>query len=703
MSVPRSAAWVIVAHVAGAAAIGALDAARLHSAGIAAAAVPMFAVTGLLVALISLAAERLVRGRSWWLTALGLAAPGLFIFVPMSATLFEGAYAQTLAIAKAAPVVLPLVLWLGSAAVIAIGRKVLAANGDLTTRAIVVLALAGALGGIIWVERHVLKTGYPGAHLAATLVVVVLAGLAIRVTRRSGVPGIVGPMIAVAAIAGAVSAAIGALHDPDERRVLAQFGDQTRDLIGLWRKVIDFDRDGSSKILGGGDCDDADSARHPGALDKPGDGIDQDCDGADAVEIATVATPPAEQAKAFRQRPDVVELLARTKGMNVLLVSVDALRADLLAPGAAHREDFPNLTKLLDQSVWFTRAIAPATGTDVSLATLLTGRFDPFQAVATTLPEAMREGGRKTRAVIPAEVLRYAGETLINRGVDQLSRVRTDSEQADVGDHISAPDETQKGLEAIDAVQGAPWFVWVHYFDVHESHQIKVPADMLAAVHAGTTEKEHAYRALLRGIDTQVGTLLGELTARGLADKTIVVFLSDHGESLGEDPRLLLTHGKVCYAPLVRIPIAIRVPGVPGGQRTDLVSLVDLAPTLLDLLGITPAHMPLDGTSLVPTLLDGPAELRPTGRAIAIHEQEQWGIVEWPYQLLVRPADDLTELYDLEKDPQQTSDLARSQPEVVARLKSRFASFPQLVVDRTPAGRAARERLAKQRLLPGSP
>ncbi len=703
MSVPRSAAWVILAHVAGAAAIGALDAARVRSAGIAAAAVPMFAVTGLLVALLSLGAERLVRGRPWWLVALGLAAPGLVIFVPMSATLFEGAYAQTLAVAKAAPVVLPLVLWLGSAAAIAVARKVLSANEDLTTRAIVVLALAGALGGIIWVERHVLKTGYPGAHLAATLVVVVLAGLAIRVTRRSGLPAIVGPMIAVAAIAGAVSAAMGALKDPDDRRVLAQFGDQSRDLIGLWRKVVDFDRDGSSRILGGGDCNDMDSARHPGALDKPGDGIDQDCDGADAVVIATAVTPPPEQAKSFRDRPEVVALLEKTKGMNVLLVSVDALRADLLAPEAPHREDFPNLTKLLDQSVWFTRAIAPATGTDVSLATLLTGRFDPFQPVATTLPEAMREGRRQTRAVIPAEVLRYAGETLINRGITQLSRVRTDSEQADVGDHISAADTTQKGLEAIDSIQGSSWFVWMHYFDVHESHQIKVPPDMLAAVDPGATEKEHAYRALLRGIDTEIGSLMTELASRGLADKTIVVFMSDHGESLGEDPRLLLTHGKVCYAPLVRIPLAFHVPGVPGGQRTDLVSLVDIAPTLLDLVGIIPAQMPLDGTNLVATLLDGPPELRPTGRAIAIHEQEQWGIVEWPYQLLVRPADDLTELYDIEKDPQQRSDLARSQPDVVARLKSRFASFPPLVVDRTPAGRAARERLAKQRPRPGSP
>ncbi len=702
MSDPRAAAWVVLAHVVGAAAIGALDAARLGSLGIAAAAIPMFAVTGLLVAAVTLGAGRAVRARAWWLVALGLSAPALLVFVPVAGSLFDGAYAQTLPMAKSVPFVLPIVLWLGTAVGVAVGRKVLAAHEDLTTRAIVVLALAGLLGGIIWVERHILKTGYPSAHVGATIAVLVLAGLAIRVCRRGGIPSIVGAIVAVAAVAGAASAALGALRDTEDRRVLATYGDQSRDLIGLWRKIVDLDRDGASKILGGGDCDDLDAARNPGALDTPGDRIDQDCDGADAAPIVAEVKPPPAQAASFRDRPEVVEVLAKTKGMNVLLVSVDALRADALAADAPHRDDFPNLTKLLDQSVWFTRAIAPATGTDVSLATLLTGRFDPFQPVSLTLPEALRAGGRATQAVIPAEVLRYAGDTLLHRGVDKLTSVRTDGEKADIGDHISAPDTTVEGLRAIDAANGKPWFVWTHYFDVHESHQIKVTPDMLATVHGAASDKEHTYRALLRGIDAEVGKLLGELTARGLTDKTIILFLSDHGESLGEDPRLLLTHGKVCYAPLVRIPIAMRIPGVKGGQRTDLVSLVDIAPTLLDLLGIIPERMPLDGTNLVPALLDAPPELRGAGRAIAIHEQEQWAIVEWPYQLLVRPADNLIELYDIEKDPQQKQDLATAQPDVVTRLKSRFASFPKLVVDRTPAGRSAREQLARQRPSPDS-
>jgi arylsulfatase A-like enzyme len=695
----RNPSWTIAAYVVGAGAIGAFDAARLKSAGIAAAAVPMFALTGLLAGLLVIGAERLARDRSWWLSALILAAPALLVFVPVAATLFDGAYAQTLAIAKVAPFVLPLALWLGSAAAIAIGRRVLRAT-DLTTRAIVILALASVIGAIVWAERHILKTGYPSAHIGATLAISVLAGVLVRITHRRQWPRPValgiGIAVSLIVLASAVAAAVTGLHDTNDRRVLAQFGDQTRDLVGLWRKLGDFDRDGSSRILGGGDCNDSDKTRYPGAVDVPADGIDQDCDGVDATPVVVEPTPPPQDTASWHERPEVKAILERTKGMNVLVISIDALRADMLAPDAPDRADFPTLTKLLGESVWFTRAFAPASGTDISMATLLTGRFNPFQAVSTTLPEALKSAGYFTSAAIPAEVLRYAGETILKRGVDALTSIKTDSAKQDIGDHVSAPATTEAGVAAL-AKTGTKQFTWVHYFDVHEHHQIKVTDEMLAAVKPGPSEKFHVYRALLRAIDDEVGKIF---KAPGFdAEKTIVVFFSDHGESLGEDPRLLVTHGKVTYAPLVRIPIALRIPGVAPAQRTDLASLVDIAPTLLELLGIAPP-MTLDGTSLVPALLDAPAALRPTNRALALHEQDQWSVVEWPYQLLVRPADDLVELYNLETDPAQKQDLSTKEPEVVTRLKTRFASFPNFVVDRTPAGRSAREQLARQRPSP---
>jgi arylsulfatase A-like enzyme len=483
------------------------------------------------------------------------------------------------------------------------------------------------------------------------------------------------------------------LAAPADRAALAQLGEQSRAVVRVWRAVLDHDRDGASALLGGGDCDDLDPARHPGALDVPGDGIDQDCDGVDArapvPSQAAEASLPILDPAAWRAGPEVRGMLERARGRDVVVITVDAMRFDLLAPDAPHREDFPHITKFLDESVWFTHAIAPASGTDVSLSTLLTGRFDPYQPVATTLPEAAHALGRRTTAAIPAEVLRFVGEVLITRGFDRLATIRTDGRVRDVGDHVSAAETAAEALRALD--ERRPSFVWLHFFDVHEHHQIDVPPALLAAVDPGGSLAMHRYRALLRAIDGALASVI-ERTR----DRAIVVFASDHGEALGEDPRLLDTHGQVAYAPLVRVPLAIRVPGVAPGRRTDPVSLVDLAPTLLDLLGQPDTMGPLDGVSLVPALLDAPASLRPApDRAIVIHEELQWSVVAWPYQLLVRPADNVVELYDLERDPSERHNLAEREPEIVSRLRARYAEVPPVKVDRTPSGRSYREQQAR--------
>ena len=122
--------------------------------------------------------------------------------------------------------------------------------------------------------------------------------------------------------------------------------------------------DGVAAILGGGDCDEGDAARHAGARDVPGNGVDEDCDGADAIARAAADPEVTRRTLAdWRAQPDVAAALAGARDLDLLIVSIDALRADQLPPAAADRAAFPHLSALLDRSCWFQRAFAPAAGT----------------------------------------------------------------------------------------------------------------------------------------------------------------------------------------------------------------------------------------------------------------------------------------------------------------------------------------------------
>ena len=627
--------------------------------------------------------------------ALVWAAPALLVLVPVGRALFQGAYAATLPGASAAPVLVPIAGWIGVAALILVGQRWQGDGGRLrraTLAATLVLGAAAASAA----NRVLFRTGYPELHLAVTLTTLTLLAVAVRaLAGGAALAWRSRAALAAAALAVVVATSLGALSSAGDRQAVATRADDVRHLVRIARSLVDVDGDGVAAILGGGDCDEGDAHRHAGARDLPGNGVDEDCDGADAVARVTAPDEAAVRSAAdWRARPEVAAALARARDLDVVMISIDALRGDQLEPLDQARASFPHLAALLDRSRWFQRGFAPAAGTDVSLTTMVTGRWNPFQTIPATLFEALAAGGRVTHAILPREVLRYAGETLLTRGLTSFDRVVTDGARRDVGDRITARATTDRALRFLDSVGERRFALWVHYFDVHEHAQLTVPDDVLARVpDDGRGPVVRRYRALLTVIDDEIGRLVDELAARGRAERTMIVFYSDHGESLGDDPRLPEHHGLVVYQALVHVPVAIHVPGWPTGPDLTPVSLVDLAPTLTALLGgeLTAP----DGLDLTPALLGAPAGVLPGDRALVAHEQDQWAVVVWPWKLLVRPADNLTELYNLAEDPFERDDRAAAEPARVKELRARYGEFPEVSMDRTVAGRRWRESRAQ--------
>lgn len=677
-------------------------------AGVAFVIAALLAALGLAVGVwIALGDRAAARAMAPWRVATIRAAGSLLVTVPASAHLFEGAFAATLPGARLGHVWVPLVGWAGLSLVLWWLQARMGRRG--WPFAIAGLS-AGAAVGLDVINRRVQRTEYPDLH--ALLVVVEVVGLAIalrllvparlRARLASRTAALSACVLALSVAAAATLAIREGLADRDDRWAIATKGMHGRMLVRVVRLALDGDDDGHSPWLGGGDCDDADSGVFPGARELPGNEVDENCDGVMASGEIALQLHDAERARtealdAFTDKDEVAALLSRTRTMNVLLVTVDALRADVLSDTPEHRAAYPNLFALKDESRSFGRAFAPSAGTDLSMSGLLTGRVDPFQPDVLPLFEAIGAEARPAYAVIPSEVIRYVGKAILTRGLTDWDKLVNDLYERDVGSYTTAPRTTELGLAQLsthsEAHPGAPWLLWVHYFDVHEHEEVKPTDKNLRRLlgDAGKPTREEKYRLLVRLVDEQVGALRQALVERGEWDHTIVVFASDHGEGLGEDPRLPDNHGRFVYNALVHIPLSIRIPEITGAAIDAPVSLLDVYPTLLELCGVPAGRA--DGESLLPWLFDdAPDALTEAARPLPLNESDQFGVVRWPDKLLVRREGNLVELYDVAADFAETHERSAEDPETVTELLSIYAALPSVEIDRTRAGRKKREQ-----------
>jgi len=355
---------------------------------------------------------------------------------------------------------------------------------------------------------------------------------------------------------------------------------------------------------------------------------------------------------------------------HLVVVTIDTLRADHVGAYGYAGASTPHLDALARDGAMALSASAHVPLTRPSHVTLLTGRLpsetgirDNFAAQVVPqvplLAEVLKKAGFATGAFVSSVVLDssggfdrgfdvYADE--FERGGDEARFLNTVQKRGDV--------TTAEALAWLERTSpsGQRIFLWLHLYDPHDPYE---PPEPYASRFAG-----RPYDGEIAFADEQVGRLDDALARLGLRDRTALVVTSDHGEGLGEHGESL--HGFFAYQTTLAVPFLVRGPGVRAGSRLPTtVRLVDVFPTVLDLLGVPAPEGTRPGRSLAPALAGGPAGEEPVVYAESLVPLLHFGwsdlrvLREGRFKYIQAPR---PELYDLKTDPGETTNLAAKEP-----------------------------------------
>lgn len=402
---------------------------------------------------------------------------------------------------------------------------------------------------------------------------------------------------------------------------------------------------------------------------------------------------------------------------NVILISIDDLRRDRLGFYGSERPTSPLLDQLASESVVFDNAYSTSSWTLPSHASMFSGlhpkshgatlQFTKPRADVRLLTEILRDEGYQTAAVTAGGWLSEGFG--FEKGFDVFES------------HLAPGRGVRASLAQAKALDpDRPYFLFFHTFGVHCPFHVPPKYEKMVGPHAedarfdvkGMCGDTHfmkmdlsdgqiaylsdLYDAGIRRMDDFLARLIGFLKTRGDLDRSILVVTSDHGEEFREHGRM--GHGRALYAESLRIPLFIRAPGLEPRRVSVPTSIVDLTPTLLELLDIEAEGM--EGTSLVPRLRDGDAadEPRPVFAETTLRGEKARSVVFDGRQLIVDLKNDRVEMYDLAEDPEQRAPLAEdarssSLDDLLAAHFADLAEEPDAVVEVTE------ERLEQLRAL----
>lgn len=404
-------------------------------------------------------------------------------------------------------------------------------------------------------------------------------------------------------------------------------------------------------------------------------------------------------------------LFHEAEGPPILLLTIDTLRTDALRPETA-----PALTALASKSVVFSHARSSGPWTAPGFAGMLSGTTPWVHGalwLGTTaapelpfLAERLRDAGYPTAAIGSNYILSsWGARGRFDQGFDEfrffpftqlpmtrsLERLRQARPQW-VGLDASTDELAKQAVDWLDEQGASPYFLWLHFYDPHAPYEpppeFSPPGephpeigrvggqelldDFLSGEKAlspdGAAWLRALYEAELRYVDDRVGRVLDALRRSGRFDEALIVVASDHGEEFFEHGGT--AHGWTLYEEQLRVPLLIKPPGSRKGLRVDApVGTIDVAPTVLELAGVSYDSADFQGRSLACRWAEEPCELSHTPHFATglIGERQQRAVLFDGLKLIDDPVWNRAELYDLALDPGETRDLAAERPDDVAR------------------------------------
>lgn len=357
----------------------------------------------------------------------------------------------------------------------------------------------------------------------------------------------------------------------------------------------------------------------------------------------------------------------------------------------------PNLTRLAERGVVYEDFRSIASYTAQSVSAMLTGRyastlyrsgvfFTGFYDANVFITETMRERGIRTGGV---HSHRYfdRGKNL-NQGFDTWELVDGLSFDSDTDHNVTADKSTAKLKRILSdpAFTKGQFFLWAHFGDPHDQY---VRHDMCPA-EWGKKNRDR-YDCEIFFVDHHIGELLDWAGKEPWWRRTALVISSDHGEAFGEHG--MFKHAFRLYDVLLKVPTIFVVPGAEPRRITARRTHIDLAPTLVDLMGLEPLPS-FQGRTMVPEIFGAEAESRePIVLELAedSHNPHYRSVIQGDHKLIVEGEGEKgwgRELYDLRTDPGELTDLAEKDPETLARMQTVFSESFAKIPSISPAGGA---------------